>query len=492
MKILTKSDYLIALECPRFLWNKSHHPEKIRKPTIAEQFKFDDGTKVGIEAQKLFLNGIDLSGYNYTENIKKTKEALKKKKPLFEAGFEFNNCFSRADILVPNKDEWDIVEVKAATKTKDINIHDISFQRYVYEGNGLKIKNCYIMHLNKEYFRKGELKLKELFEKDDVTKESNEILKNIEKSIKEVFAFLALTNPPKAGLTINSVIKQGHHDCKIENCLELPENHVFCLYRGGKVSCELYNQGVELIKDIPDNTKLNYKQNIQRECEKTGKVHINKEEIKEFLKKLQYPLYYLDFETFSTAIPLFDGTKTYTQVPFQYSLHIQETENSESQHYEFLYDGNSDPRKEFIVSLHKVLGNKGTIVVYNQSFEINRMKELGEYFPEYKKWVETIPSRTVDLLVLFREFSYYNPKQQGSASIKKVLPALTGKSYKGMAISDGGTASVEFFNAHYTDTTKEKKWIRENLLKYCELDTAGMVWIVEKLKELTNEDKGKY
>src|SRR3989338_2926568 len=484
MKILTKSDYLIALECPRFLWTKIHHPEKIRKPTIAEEFKFKDGERVGIEAQKLFPNGIDLSKYNYIENLKKTEEALKEKKPLFEAGFEFNNCFSRADILFPNGNAWDIVEVKAATKTKDINLHDISFQRYVYEGNGLKIRNCYIMHLNKEYFKKGELNLKELFEKDDVTKESNEIIKGIEKSINEVFEFLSAKNPPKAGLTIKSVIKEGHHDCKIENCLELSENHVFCLYSGGKLSCELYDNGIELIKDIPETIKLNYKQSIQRTCEKTGKIHADSKEIKEFLEKLKYPLYYLDFETFSTAIPIFDGTKAYSQVPFQYSLHVQEIENSEAEHYEFLYDGNSDPRKEFIDSLHKALGDKGTIVVYNQSFEINRMKELGENFPKYKKWVESIPSRTIDLLVLFREFSYYNPKQQGSASIKKVLPALTGKTYKGMAISDGGTASVEFFNSHYTNASEEKrKQVREDLLKYCGLDTEAEIMIIEKLRE---------
>ncbi len=485
MLTLTKSNYLIALECPRFLWNKQHHPEKIRKPSIAEEFRFKDGEKTGIEAQKLFSNGIDLSQYSYLENIKKTKEALKEKRPLFEAGFEFNNCFSRADILVPNKDGWDIIEVKAATKTKDINVHDISFQRYVYEGNGLKIKDCYIMHLNKEYFKKGALNLQELFAKDDVTKESTEILKTIEKNIKEVFTFLSSNTPPKAGLTIKSVIKEGHHDCKIENCLELPENHVFCLYRGGKISCELYDQGIELIKDIPGTVKLNVKQNIQRKCEKTGEIHIDKEEIKEFLKKLEYPVYYLDFETFQTAIPIFDGTKAYSQVPFQYSLHVQKKEDSEAEHYEFLYDGSNDPRKEFIISLHKVIGNKGTIVVYNQSFEINRMKELGENFSEYKQWVESIPARTVDLLILFREFSYYNPKQQGSASIKKVLPALTGKTYKGMTISDGGTASVEYFNAYYTKVTEEKrKQVREDLLKYCGLDTEAEIMIINKLKEL--------
>jgi len=139
----------------------------------------------------------------------------------------------------------------------------------------------------------------------------------------------------------------------------------------------------------------------------------------------------------------------------------------------------------FIASLNKHLGEKGTIIVYNQAFELTRMKEIAENFPEYKRRVETIPSRTVDLLVIFREYSYYNPKQQGSASIKKVLPALTGKTYKGMNISDGGTASVEFFKAHYAECSEEKrKQVREDLLKYCGLDTEAEIMIIDSLKEI--------
>jgi hypothetical protein len=123
--------------------------------------------------------------------------------------------------------------------------------------------------------------------------------------------------------------------------------------------------------------------------------------------------------------------------------------------------------------------------VYNQSFEIGRLKELAEHFPEHKKWIENVLTRIVDLLVPFREFSYYNPKQQGSASIKDVLPAITGKSYKGMEIGDGGTASAQFFNVTYGDCSdEEKKKVRDNLLKYCELDTLAEVMIVEKLREL--------
>ena len=127
------------------------------------------------------------------------------------------------------------------------------------------------------------------------------------------------------------------------------------------------------------------------------------------------------------------------------------------------------------------MGDVGSIVVYNQSFEISRLKELGEQFSEHKNWVDNVLTRIVDLLIPFRNFSYYNPKQQGSASIKKVLPALCGESYENMEIGDGGTASVEFYNMAYNNG----KNVRGALLKYCELDTIAEVMIIDKLTEIT-------
>ena len=478
--ILTKSNYLVGLECPRHLWIFFNQPEKIRKVTLAEEFKFKEGDKVGQMAKMLFPEGIDLPT-DYKENIRESKDALKKKKPLFEAGFELNNCFSRADILVPVGDKWDIIEVKSGTEVKDINVHDVSFQKYVYESNGLKIRKCFLMHLNKEYFRKGKLDVKKLLVKEDVTSQVNIAIKDIKERIDKMFEIISSDKQPKAGLLIDKMIKEGHHDCFTENCIDdLPENHVFCLYRGNKLACELFENGIMHIKDIPQHVKLNGKQNIQRECEMKKKVYVDKEGIKQFLATLKYPLYYLDFETFSTAIPMFDGLKCYSQVPFQFSLHIVKKEGSKPEHYAFLYNGNGDPREDFVTALKKVIGEKGTVLVYNQSFEIGRLKELAEHFPEHKEWIDNVLKRIVDLLVPFREFSYYNPKQQGSASIKDVLPAITGKSYKGMEIGDGGTASAEFYNMCYNNG----KDVRENLLKYCELDTLAEVMIVEKLREI--------
>ncbi len=183
---------------------------------------------------------------------------------------------------------------------------------------------------------------------------------------------------------------------------------------------------------------------------------------------------------------MFNGLKPYSQVPFQFSLHVV---NKDSKHHSFLYSGDKDPREEFIEALKEVLGDKGDIIVYNQSFEIGRLKELALAFPKYKNWIENnVLTRIVDLLVPFRNFVYYSPKQQGSASIKDVLPAITSKSYKGMEIADGGTASVMFYKMAYGNSTAEEKAkIRDNLLKYCGLDTEAMVLIIDKLKELSNE-----
>ena len=90
---------------------------------------------------------------------------------------------------------------------------------------------------------------------------------------------------------------------------------------------------------------------IQKKCELSGKEYVSKEHLKHFLSGLNYPLYYLDFETFNTAIPMFDGLSPHQQVPFQYSLHVVKSEGSEPEHYGYLYNGSGDPRKEFFDSL---------------------------------------------------------------------------------------------------------------------------------------------
>lgn len=200
----------------------------------------------------------------------------------------------------------------------------------------------------------------------------------------------------------------------------------------------------------------------------------------------------MDFETYATAIPLYDGLKPYQQVPFQFSLHLIEKEGKKAKHYSFIAEGSGDPRPEFLKELKKVWGEKGSVIVYNQSFEQTVLKKLAEYYPLYKSWVDSIVNRMIDLLIPFRSFAYYHPKQKGSASIKYVLPVLTGATYEDFEIANGSEASLEYlFITHGSyggekATPEEIKKVRANLERYCGRDTEGMIWILEKLKRLIN------
>jgi hypothetical protein len=311
----------------------------------------------------------------------------------------------------------------------------------------------------------------------------------IEGKIEEMLKIMKMAEPPKIGINYSC---DHPYECALKDSCwkDIPENSVFNLYRLGKRAFELYEQGVILIEDIPETFELNDKQTIQKQCHISKKPFIKKEKIREFLKQIKYPLYFMDFETYKTAIPLYSGLRPHQNIPFQFSVHIIEKSGMGAKHISFIAEGNKDPRKAFFKKLKESVRNKGTIMVYNQSFESGVLEKLGELMPGKKKAIEKIQSRLLDLLVPFREFSYYDCKQNGSASLKIVLPALTGKSYKGLEIAEGGSASLEYFFITHglPDGTKatpeEAKGIKAALEKYCGLDTEGMIWIVEKLREI--------
>lgn len=154
----------------------------------------------------------------------------------------------------------------------------------------------------------------------------------------------------------------------------------------------------------------------------------------------------------------------------------------------FLADGSGDPRREFIERLRSAMDDEGSVVVFNAVFEKGVLTRCAELFPEHMPWVESVKRRMVDLLVPFRSFHYYHPAQLGSASIKAVMPALTGRGYDGLEIAEGATASLEFLRVHFGDVpVVERQRVREQLEEYCTRDTAGMVWIVDELRGLVGE-----
>lgn len=483
-QLLSKSKYLNGLQCPKYLWLLFNEPERIPAVDAATQYRFDQGHLVGELAKRLFPGGIDIPNENFVANLRQTQELLEGHAPLFEAGIGTGNIFARADILNPvDKDEWDIIEVKSSTSVKDEHIDDVSFQKFCYEKAGLKIRKSFLAHINTEYVRDGDIDPRQLFHTEDISEQVAEASPGIQERVDGMFDMISAKQCPDT--TIGNHCKVPY-DCPLQQVCWgfLPEDSVFDLYRGGRKSMELFESGVFAIKDIPDYFKLTDIQQIQKECEISGEHYVDREGIRRFLETLKYPLYYLDFETFSPVVPLFDGTHPYQRIPFQFSLHVAENDGSKPKHFSFLASGTRDFRSTFLAELKNVLGDTGSIVVYNQSFEEGILKELALAFPEYDGWVNRVRERLVDLLSPFRQFHYYNPLQKGSASLKSVLPALTGKGYEDLDISDGQAASIAFQGVTYGNVSEEERnKVRSDLEKYCGLDTEGMIWIVDSLRD---------
>lgn len=509
--LLTKSKYINGLQCLRYLWLLFHEPQKVPEVDFLTQFRFDQGHEVGELAKKLFPAGVNVPFGDFKSNIAQTARLLTRDVTLFEAGIIADNLYARIDILNPTDNgEWDIIEVKSSTEVKDEHIQDVAFQRLCCERHGLKIRKCSVAYINNKYVRHGEIDPQQIFLQEDVTERVDETAAGIEGRIQEMFEVISLAECPDMPVGTHC---SDPYECPVNICRqELPENTILTLHRATQKKYEFFHKGILFIKDIPANFKLTKVQQIQKTCDISCQPHIDTNAIKEFLSTLKYPLYYLDFETFNTAIPAYDGTRPYQQIPFQFSVHfqtpvsdrtaIQRTrpkkkiqfqlamqfmleERTNLAHYSFLADGTEDPRLDLLSELKKVLGETGSIIVYNQSFEKRVLTELGKAFPEYKEWAESVCERLVDLYEPFRNFDYYNTLQQGSASIKEVLPAVTGKSYKGMPIKGGEEASQAYLTLMFNEMTDEaRNQLRNDLERYCGLDTEGMVWIIEKLKEL--------
>ena len=485
---ISKSKYLNGLQCHKLLWFYYNAKDQIPAFDAQTQAIFDQGHLVGDLAKKLYPNGIEIAGAakDFGKMLELSKQALSQRKPLFEAAFKSGNAYARADILNPvGKNDWEIIEVKSSTEVKDVNLHDLALQRYAYEGAGLSITKCFVLHINNEYVRKGNVDPKQLFTKTEVTNEVGDLLRSVPSNLRIMQDVIGQKKCPEIAIGPHCSDPYG---CPLQEvCWKfLPEDNPLTLYYFKKEKAfELIHDGHLDIQKLPPSVNLGDKQQIQVDALRTRNTHINKEGIRGFLEGIEYPLYYLDFETFATAIPLFDDVRPYEQIPFQYSLHIVDSEGKKPRHESYLADGTSDPRPEILKRLKKLLGAKGSIVAYNASFEKDKLKKASDVFTEFEEWYQSIEPRFDDLLAPFKSFYYYNPVQHGSASIKAVLPALTGKSYEELEIAEGGTASLEYLRVTFGDVDdKERQSVRRQLEEYCALDTEGMVWIMEELGKL--------
>lgn len=380
-------------------------------------------------------------------------------------------------------------EVKSTTSVKDYHYLDAAIQLYILRGLQHPVRAVHIVHINNQYIRKGEVSPQELFSIVDVTKEAIELQPFINEQLPVMFNVLNAASIPNMEIGPQCGKYYGcdyHGYCwHMFDDVEFP---VYTISRIGERHWELIRNGILCQTQLPKDFRLTDNQRIQVEANQTKLAPPpDVDSITDFLSEISYPVGFLDFETFNTAIPLFDGTRPYQQVPFQYSVHHLH-ESGEEIHFEYLGDGKSDPRKYLVEKMITDLQETNTIFCYNLPFEKTRLKELQEEYPEYKEQLQSIIDRLVDLIIPFRNKYVYNYKMNGSASIKEVLPALLPHlSYSDLEIQEGGTASQAYLQLTNADEEEFISKTRTALSEYCKLDTYAMVQLFKYLNEIVNK-----
>ena len=487
---LSKSTFIRGLQCEKSLYLYKHH-YKLKDPTPESlQAVFDQGTNIGVLAQELFHNGADASPENHfkmVESVGKTQYFISQGESIiYEATFLYNDVLAALDILVKDEEGWKAYEVKSSTKVSETYIKDAAIQYYTIINSGIDLKDISIVHINNQYTKDGELDIHQLFTIESVYDQVLDFLPRIPNEVRGLKNVIESHEAPNVDI--------GNHcsdpyDCDFKGTCwkHIPEYSVFDISRLNKdKKFNLYNQGVITLDQIDlSQTDLNPNQLLQVQSEINGTSHIDSDEIRNFTNGLNYPLYYLDFETIGPAVPIYDGSRPYQQMVFQYSLHIQEAPTSELDHREYLADPSQDPRIGFIKQLIQDCGSSGDILVYNIGFEKGKLKDLVEMFPDYSNELRGIVNRLKDLMIPFQQKWYYTPEMKGRYSLKCVLPALVPElSYNDLDIKEGSTASNIFLSMVNGTFEGDVEETRKQLLEYCELDTFAMVKILETLKSI--------
>lgn len=480
---LTKSLFLTYLDCPLHMWLRSRGTKGLEDSLFAKHIKEQGYIVEGYAKTYLQL----LVERNYS-----TGSQLQFEVTLREEAFE-----SRIDALIYDAEEavYDLYEIKSSTSVHQEHFYDVTFQTLVARSS-IPVRHTYVLHLNREYVRRGELALSKLFTIEELDGKVAQLSDEVIYLRHRAMTVLGLEKMP----TELHCYKPS--TCSYpEYCFpDLEEYSIYDLGRTTKKQFQvLLEHNIARIVDIPDRFPLHNKQQQQYEATKTKTPFIDRQAIQNELKSLTYPLYFLDYETFQEGIPRFDGYQPYQQAVTQFSLHICRNEEAavagEFDHAEYVATTQEDPAKALAAELCRVIGQTGSVVVWNKEFECGRNEELATLCPEYAGQLLGINERIYDLMEIFSKGYYVDYRFKGSASIKKVLPVLSPElSYEVLAIGEGTAAMLAWYEMVYGNVSERRREeIRKDLLAYCKMDTWAMVEIWRKVREVVEEStKGEF
>ncbi len=487
---LTKSRYMAGLQCPRRLWLLVHEPPPYEEP--APGTPLANGQDIGRKAHLLFPGGVEITEepWEHAQAAARTAALMADAgvPAIFEAAFEYDGIRIRVDVLERlASGAWGLREAKSSSRLKDHYINDIALQDYVLRGAGIDIRSDELLHVNTAYVRGANgIAWPEFFARLDVGEDVTAALADLPGRLPAMRQCLNAMTPPEA----EPGSQCGNpYPCEFwERCtLNKPSDWISYMPRLSQAQTESLNAlAIEAISAIPPDFPLTARQIVIRDAIATGRPFVAAD-LARVLCTYAPPTCYLDFEAMMPPIPLYEGTRPYQTIPFQWSLHTLAGDGA-LHHREFLAEGDGDPRRAFAETLiEAVSGADFPIIVYSH-YEQTRLKELAGAFPDLRDPITAIIDRLKDLLPIVRGAVYF-PAAGFSNSIKSVGPALCPDfTYDDLdEIADGMAASAAFLQLASGNFTcpEEVEGLRTALRCYCHRDTLAMVEVHRALMRLS-------
>lgn len=483
---LTKTDFIQYLNCPESLWLLKNKPNEYPKGEFSLFLEklIKEGYEIEEYAKLLFTNGVDLpenNSPNYTQQQLNSNSNI-----FFQPSFlTSKDVFARIDVLEKLPDDtYHIYEIKSASSIKKGKLEDVCFQKYVLQECGYSVSKVSIIHLNKDYVKQGIINTDELLEVVDVTEQIENLYSSVVNDIHAASNFINKEAINENKCSSRYKTRTNHCDSFKYFNKDIPE---FSIYEIARISAKKIGQLVDNnqlgILDIPQDFKLSEIQQAQVESVRKELVLVNKPSIQKTLNGLRFPLHFIDYETFPTAVPKLDNMSPHNHLVFQVSIHSMQ-ENGELTHFEWLGSKLEQP-VEMLEKMQSFTGSTGTFISWNAPFEVSRNKDMIVWIPQFKDYLNYMNTHMFDLMNIFKT-DYVDYRFHGSTSIKKVLPVLCPQfSYSDLEVQDG-TMALDTWGRMVSDPNfnEDLEQTRKNLLAYCKLDTLAMVEIYKVLKEL--------
>jgi hypothetical protein len=478
---LSKSRITAYEQCPKRLWLSVHSPE-LGNFESSSNARLASGNDVGAIACELHPDGVMVAAEpNLATALATTSKLIAEGHPgpIFEATFQYEGVLIRADIIWRDgKGQWNLAEVKSTTVPKEYHTGDLATQVWVMEEAGISLSAAAIRHLDRNFVLEREGDYTGLFQDADMLEVVRPLVAQRPQLAAAARATLAGSEPAR---------ETGTHctapfTCEFLNhCARLappePEWPVTILPNGA--GRPFLDAGITNLLDLDEGILPERLARIVR-ATRTGVPDHDVEGARRAIAEWTHPRAWLDFETIAFAVPRWIGTRPYEQVPFQFSVHIEEADGTTS-HKDFLSLDGADPRRSCAEALIRAIPEEATIIAYNAPFEKRVLRDLASLFPDLTAALLDMVERTVDLLPITKTH-WYHPDQRGSWSIKAVLPTMTRLDYSGMVIKDGTAAQEAYLEAIRPGTTDERRSLLAEALKaYCKLDTWAMVTMARAL-----------